>query len=261
MERIGQGRTADIYARDDGRVLKLFQDWMPRETIEVEAQNTRVAHEHGLPVPKVYEIVKTDGRYGLIYERVDGPTMLHVLTGKPWSLITLARQLADLHAQMHEVQVVQGLIDGHERYRQRIRRADSPDEVKIAALKRLDELGGGSALCHGDFHPDNIVLTKRGPVIIDWLDASRGNPAADVARTLVLLTMGEPLPEPSRIKRWVTAHARQTLAQTYLKRYLARRGCGLDEIAAWELPVVAARLYEQIAEERATILARARSLI
>lgn len=260
MDVVGQGRTAAIYAWDDGRVLKLFQEWMPREAVEVEAQNTRVAQENGLPVPKVYEIVQEDGRYGLIYERVDGPTMLHVLTSKPWSLITMARQLADLHAQMHEVQVEQGLTGGHERYRQRIQRADSPDEVKIAALKRLDELGGGSALCHGDFHPDNILMTARGPMMIDWLDASRGNPVGDVARTMLLLTAGEPLIDVSRMKRWVTAHARQTFAQTYLKRYVAQRRIGMDEIAAWELPIVAARLYERIEAERAAMLARARGL-
>lgn len=41
-----------------------------------------------------------------------------------------------------------------------------------------------------DFHPDNVLLAARGPVIIDWPDATRGQPLADVARTSLLLRLG-----------------------------------------------------------------------
>jgi aminoglycoside phosphotransferase (APT) family kinase protein len=29
---------------------------------------------------------------------------------------------------------------------------------------------------HGDFHPGNVVLTQRGPVVIDWRNTTEGPP-------------------------------------------------------------------------------------
>ena len=53
--------------------------------------------------------------------------------------------------------------------------------------QRLMSLPSRTRLCHGDFHRGNVSLSGRGPVIIDWIDASIGYPGADVGRTLLLL--------------------------------------------------------------------------
>ena len=63
-EPLARGRTADVYAWGDGWVLKLFQSWMDRPTIEQEARITRLVRASGLPVPVVGEIVEVDGRGG-----------------------------------------------------------------------------------------------------------------------------------------------------------------------------------------------------
>ncbi len=44
-----------------------------------------------------------------------------------------------------------------------------------------------TVLCHGDLHPSNVILTDDGPMIVDWFDACRGEPVAEVARTSLLL--------------------------------------------------------------------------
>ena len=41
-------------------------------------------------------------------------------------------------------------------------------------------------LLHLDFHPDNVLLSGRGPVVIDWANARAGEPALDVAMTWVI---------------------------------------------------------------------------
>ena len=45
---------------------------------------------------------------------------------------------------------------------------------------------GGGRLLHVDLHPDNVLLSSRGPVVIDWANARAGNPAFDVAMTWVI---------------------------------------------------------------------------
>jgi aminoglycoside phosphotransferase (APT) family kinase protein len=40
---------------------------------------------------------------------------------------------------------------------------------------------------HLDLHPANILLTSRGPILIDWANATDGPPDLDVALTAVIL--------------------------------------------------------------------------
>lgn len=54
-------------------------------------------------------------------------------------------------------------------------------------MKELKSLPEGDSVCHGDFHPDNVLLSDDDVTIIDWMDASRGNPLADIARTSIIL--------------------------------------------------------------------------
>ena len=42
-------------------------------------------------------------------------------------------------------------------------------------------------LIHVDFHPDNVLLSERGPVVIDWANSRSGKPAFDVAMTWVIV--------------------------------------------------------------------------
>jgi len=50
----------------------------------------------------------------------------------------------------------------------------------------------GGRLCHGDFHPNNIMGPPGHEVLIGWLDASPCEPAADICRSYVLLRSGAP---------------------------------------------------------------------
>jgi tRNA A-37 threonylcarbamoyl transferase component Bud32 len=111
-----------------------------------EAMIMEHARAHGFPVPRVLEVL--DG--SLVLERVDGPTMLNHLRRRPWAGPRNARMLAMLHARLHEI----------------------PFEDK--------------RLLHLDLHPDNILLSRRGPVVIDWTNARAGDPALDVALTWVI---------------------------------------------------------------------------
>jgi Ser/Thr protein kinase RdoA (MazF antagonist) len=54
-----------------------------------------------------------------------------------------------------------------------------PERIRRRIRERLDELPDEERVCHGDFHPDNVLLGEGGPVIIDWGPASAGHPLAD----------------------------------------------------------------------------------
>jgi len=127
--------------------------------MESEAQTMEYARSHGYPVPAVSEL-SADGT-DLVMERLDGPVMLTALSRRPWSIRSSGALLADLHGRLHRI--------------------PAPPWVPDAPS------GRGDRLLHLDLHPLNIILTERGPVVIDWPRAARGNGDTDVALTWLLL--------------------------------------------------------------------------
>src|SRR5689334_19171301 len=100
-ELIGRGRTAEIFAWGGGRALKLYRPGTPASWVEFEAETGRLIFEAGIPAPKVEGTIEVEGQPGIIFERVNGPTMLEYITGKPWLIFRAARQFADLQAKVH----------------------------------------------------------------------------------------------------------------------------------------------------------------
>ena len=99
---IGNGRTAEVFAWGDGQVLKLYRAGMPAQWVADEARVGRIVVDAGLAAPAIGDIVEVDGRLGVVYERLDGPSMLEYMAGHPAEIPALGRQFAELHAQMHD---------------------------------------------------------------------------------------------------------------------------------------------------------------
>lgn len=113
-----------------------------------EARVMEHVRRHGYPVPAVYE-VRADA---LVLELVDGPTMAADGLARPETMEAHAEALAELHHRLHEIP---GLEHG--------------------------------TLLHLDLHPENVLLSERGPVVVDWTNARDGEPALDTALAWVIL--------------------------------------------------------------------------
>ena len=252
-KQIGLGRTAEIYSWKDGQVLKLYLDKYPFGDAEHEARITEAAHKAGLPVPAVKEVIEVMGRAGIVFERVEGPIMSKAVASKPWRLSHYASMMAELHARMHSCQIP-GLPSQREYLKTIIRdRISLPVHMKKTLLELLEQLSDGNALCHLDFHPDNIIVSSQGPVIIDWVTAGSGNPFADVARTSLILRVGV-APGVGPVLRRLMILAASFLNSIYLKRYGQVALFSPEEMNKW-LPLVAsARLAETIPGEKRALL-------
>lgn len=251
------GRTAEIYAWGEGRVLKLFYDWVSPGSARYEADQARRVLATGQPAPAVWESVEIGGRTGLVYDRVDGETLLRRMLARPWRFAQAARLLAALHAEMHS-RPGEGLPSQKMWLEERLRQAGALDEnLRAALLERLRRLPEGRALCHGDFHPENIQMTASGPVVIDWVNASCGDPLGDVARTLLLVGFAVPAGGAPRLLDLL----RRRFRQVYLQRYRQLAGSFFDEarLRAWLSVTAGARLQEKIAGETEQLLCLAAS--
>lgn len=251
---IAYGRTAEIYAWENGQVLKLYYDWFELENIQYEQRIARAVQASGLPVPRVGEIIQVKGRNGLIYQRIEGVSMLAMMRRKPWNVFFYARRMADLHARMHDQTILAEIPSLRQQILYKISRAPALSaDLRLKTLALLEKLPEGDRLCHGDFHPDNILITARRDVVIDWIDSSQGNPLADLARTAII-TMGAV--EMNQLKNQFLNLFIRVFHRTYLQRYFSIHPGGKDEYALWLPIVAAARLSENIAGMEGWLIAQ-----
>jgi aminoglycoside phosphotransferase (APT) family kinase protein len=248
---IGRGRTAEVFAWGDGRVLKLFYAGAPETSVERETAAAAAVTAAGLPAPRFFGREDVDGRAGLVFERADGPSLLTTLSKQPWRALELAATFAQLHASIHAASAELPSQRGY--LRRQIERVDGlPDALLRRTLDVLDRLPDGLSACHFDFHPDNVVLTARGPIVLDWVTGVRGVPAADVARTLLILRDAVLPDDIPRSKATAFELLRRVLAWAYFRRYRALTGLTTAELHPWRRPLIVARLRENVpAKERA----------
>jgi len=244
---IAEGRTADIFAWQDHFILKLYRDWCPADWVENEWKVARAVVAAGVPAPAVGDLLEVNGRRGLVYERLSGVTMLRDMNARPWMLLRHARTLAELQARINRLSIP-GLPSYKSSLMYTIRRAPHLDEtLREKALRHLDTLRDGEKVCHADFHPDNVLITEKGPIVIDWMTACSGNPWADVARTNMILLVGA-----KAAGRQLRPHVRFLIdlyRRSYLGRYRSIMPDAHGELAQWLPVVAAARLDERIDPE------------
>jgi aminoglycoside phosphotransferase (APT) family kinase protein len=187
---LASGRDADVFEYGPGLVLRRTKHG---RVLELEARTMRYVAEAGFPLPRVEDVI--DGGTAIVMERIDGPLMMDTMARRPYSLRHHARMLADLHDQLH----------------------------CIPAPEWVPRTGGGEQLVHLDLHPLNVIMAARGPVVIDWTNASAGDPLLDVALTYVLITCPE-APVPALV-RPLLEPLRRALGRAFVGRY---RGAALD---------------------------------
>jgi hypothetical protein len=148
-----------------------------------------------------------------------GRTCWDCLPRQPWRVLGLARALAKAHRAVHEVRAPEDLPDLRQVLAARIDDAALPQPLRAFALRVLDGLPTGDRLCHGDFHPGNVLVAADRVGVVDWANAAGGVPEADHARTLLLLRWADPLPGTPLITRGLMAAGRSVFAHGYARTY------------------------------------------
>jgi aminoglycoside phosphotransferase (APT) family kinase protein len=255
LTRIAQGREAEIFAWDDGTVLRLFRDGDAAARLRREALAMRSVRNVLPIVPQVFGETVVDGRPGLILERVDGPDLMTVLGRRPARIWEIGKATGRLHAEINGVDAATEIETLHERIERVVRRsAFVPAELGEFALKELRSLPEGVALCHGDFHPGNILEAKSGPMVIDWANVARGDAAADFARSRMMGWLGSLPPGTPLLIRLLRRPGIKLYEAAYVRGYRSVRVVDMDLASRWEIVRAADRLAEGIDEERTALL-------
>ncbi|MFG2651296.1 phosphotransferase [Streptomyces sp. NPDC048436] len=156
-ELLGSGRSADVFAIDDHWVLRRYRDGGDATT---EAAVMAYLAERGYPVPRVRDPAGAGPgpapRTDLVMQRLHGPSMLQALLQGTITAAEAGSALADLLHRLHSVHARSSADPGHR-------------------------------ILHLDLHPDNVMLTPGGPMVIDWRNTEEGPPALDWGMSSLIL--------------------------------------------------------------------------
>jgi thiamine kinase-like enzyme len=117
-------------------------------------------------------------------------------------------------------------------------------------LEILAGLPDGMAVCHGDFHPGNIIYSGGTAFVIDWSGASCGDFLSDVAHTCVLLTWVPRLPHVSAPEHLIQRMLGNWIARLYLRAVSRIRPFDKELLAKWILVKSAERSFYGLPAEK-----------
>jgi aminoglycoside phosphotransferase (APT) family kinase protein len=221
MVCIARRPNKDVY-RCQNETVKLFHAQVPVSGVLNEALCQARAIEAGLPVPRLNEVKKIDGKWALVFDYADGDTLLDKMHEKPDGLETWVGLLVDLQMRVHAAQApLLGRL--REKLHRKISHSGLDATTRYELHVRLDAMPDQSCVLHGDFVPSNLILCKDKPIqVLDWAHASQGNPAADAATSyLAMRKSGE-----------------EEIAKLYLKVYCEKSDTARQHLEKW-IPIVA----------------------
>ena len=222
MKLISTGNGKDFY-RDGDKFIKMFDESYSKAGILNEALNQTRVEETGLHIPKLLGVELIDGKWSLIYEFVEGETLESLMKKHPEKEDEYLEYFVDLQLAISKEKVP---LLGHlrDKMHAKISASTFPATVRYDLHVRLDGLPRHMKLCHGDFQPSNVIITKDGtPYIIDWAHATQGNGSADAARTYLIFKLQK----------------KDELAEKYLKLFCTKTDTAIQYVQKI-LPIVAA---------------------
>jgi aminoglycoside phosphotransferase (APT) family kinase protein len=215
-EKIGEGAFAEIHAWMPGQVVKLFKAGVPRQFGPYEVRMIRAVLAAGLPVPEVFGEVTLDGRFGIVMQRLDGPTLWQLSRTGAVTFEQAGAIVATLAMSVHTTPPPQEVLSLREYMEDALRLDDGklPKHIATDVLALIDRLSPGDGLCHCDLSPGNVIMTAQGPKLVDWTFAMRAPAAVDLGFLHVILSeLGPEIADNPDHPRATSAAAQSEYAQ------------------------------------------------
>ena len=235
---IAERKTKTVY-KDSDKTIKLFVENYSKADILNEALNqARVEEGTTLNVPKLLEVTRIDGRWGLVSEHIEGTPLNKLMEEHPEKEEEYLNLFVDTQIKIlsNSVPLLNRIKD---KFRRKLSNAVNIDEnTRYELMQRLEGMKNHTKLCHGDFNPSNVIIKENGEVyVIDWSHVTQGNASADASRTFLLFSI----------------EGKSELAEKYINLFSEKSGITKANIQRW-IPIVAATQMTKGKEEEQEFL-------
>lgn len=235
---IFKGKLKSVYL-EDGKAIKVFSPDYPKSSVLYEALNTSRVEDSGMDIPKLIDVSFENGHWCITNEYIEGKTMASLMKENPDNIDKYIEQMVDLQLEINSKQNSL-LIKLKDKLCNQISKLDNLSEsTKYELCTKLDSMPKHTKLCHGDFNPNNIIVSNSGKLYaVDWVHATQGNASADVARTYLLLAIDD-----------------FKIADKYINCFCHKTNTNINYVLQW-LPIVAAAELTKNKPEEKELLAK-----
>ncbi|MBQ7379719.1 MAG: phosphotransferase [Clostridia bacterium] len=223
LDRVIAVRNNKTIYRDGDRCIKVFHEAYSKADVLNEALNQARIEETGLNIPKILEVTMIDGKWAIVSEYIKGKTLTQLIKEDPDNKAAYIEKLVDLQMTVHS-KTCPLLTKLKDKMSRKIAQTDLDATTRYDLHTRLESMPKHAKVCHGDFHPSNVIVTEDGTAyILDWSHATQGNASADVARTYLLF--------------WLNGDIEG--AELYLNTFCKKSDTAKQYVQKW-MPIVAA---------------------
>ncbi len=223
LEHVIATRTSKKVYRDGDIAIKVFDDSFKKSDVLNEALNQARVEETGLQVPKLKGVTVVDGKWAILTEFVEGDTLASLMEKNPDKIDEYLNLFVDTQMGIHAKKspLLNKLKDKMAR---KMKESFLDATTRYDMQTRLEGMPVHDKVCHGDFNPSNVMVTKDGEVfVLDWSHTTQGNASADVARTFLLFSL----------------EGKTEIAEKYLQLFCQKSDTAKQYVQGW-MPIVAA---------------------
>src|SRR5690554_598361 len=218
LDKVIAVRTAKTIYRDGDLVIKLFDEVYPKSDILNEALNQARIEETSLNIPEVVEVTKINGKWAIVSKFIEGKTLERLMKENPDRYEEYLNLFVDIQVSVfsQKAPLLNKLKD--KMYR-KISETTLDATTRYDLHTRLEGMPRHNKVCHGDFNPSNIIMTKENvPYILDWSHVTQGNASADAARTYLLFWLAN---ETKMAEDYIDLFCKKTdTAKQYVQKWI-----------------------------------------
>lgn len=184
LKLIGEGGEGKVYCLNNDQILKVYKN-ASLEAVKYWYRVINSAINYGISSSKPYEIVEVDGRYGIIFDYLNGKSLGKTIASKPELLEEYAERMGMLLKQLHTTEDKLDLLENVDErmqkwYDESCQRNILPDNVAEKLQNILNSIPARTTLLHGDFHEGNIIVQNNELLCVDLDRVGSGHPIYDL---------------------------------------------------------------------------------
>ena len=183
LKPFAKGGTGECYRINEDTIIKLYYEGFPVDRILHEKDGARAALVAGVPTAISFDLVQARNRLGVMFELIQGRTLSELVVQDPDRAPQLGGILASIGKTLHNAEVRKtDLPSPTLAIRKELVKIDYMSEEAVHRIEQyLNLLDQEKHYVHGDLHPNNVVVSVNGPMLVDMGGFSVGSAMFDLA--------------------------------------------------------------------------------